>query len=180
LQPIPPPEHPQQQVTMDFVTGLPAKDSCNAAFVIVDKLTKKSHFAAYKKSISAEETASLFIATVVRLHGIPSAISSDRDTKFTSNFWCSLWDQFSTRPQFSSAYHFETGGHTEQANQTMEQLIRATCNDMSDWKQQLPLIEFAYNNALSATTRQSPFYLNYGQNSTVPITPNIDDPPHNC
>ncbi|GJP33625.1 hypothetical protein CLOM_g18142 [Closterium sp. NIES-68] len=137
-------------VTKDFVTGLPTKDGCNdAIFVVVDKLTKMAHFTACKKNISAEETACLFISTVVCLHGIPSAIVSDRDTKFTSDFLRNLWEWFGTRLQFSSAYHPETDGQTERANPTMEQLIRATCDD---WEQQLPLIEFAYNNATSATT----------------------------
>ncbi|GJP41072.1 hypothetical protein CLOM_g710 [Closterium sp. NIES-68] len=96
-------------------------DCCNdAIFVVVDKLTKMAHFAACKKSISAEKTARLFISAVVRLHGIPSAIISDRDTKFTSNFWRNLWNQFGTRLQFSSTYHPETDGQTERANQTME------------------------------------------------------------
>ncbi|GJP47924.1 hypothetical protein CLOM_g7095 [Closterium sp. NIES-68] len=124
---------------------------------IVDK---DGHFAACKKSISTEQTTCLFISNVVRLHKIPSAIISDHDTKFTSNFWCSLWEQFGMRLQFSSAYHPETYVQTEQANQTMEQLIRATCDDVADLEQQLPLIEFAYNNAPSDTTWQSPFYLN--------------------
>ncbi|GJP67424.1 hypothetical protein CLOP_g24243, partial [Closterium sp. NIES-67] len=164
LQPIPPPERGLQQVTMDFVTGLLAKDGCNdAIFVVVDKLTKMAHFAACKESISAKETARLFIPTVVHLDGIPSAIILDRDTKFTSNLWRNLWEQFGTRLQFSSAYHPETDRQTKRANQTMEELIRTTCDD---WEQQLPLIEFTYNNAPSTTTRQSPFYLNKGQNPT--------------
>ncbi|GJP33962.1 hypothetical protein CLOM_g18450 [Closterium sp. NIES-68] len=62
----------------------------DAIFFVVDKLTKMAHFAAYKKSILAEETIRLFISTVVRLHGIPSTIISDRDTKFTSNLWRNL------------------------------------------------------------------------------------------
>ncbi|GJP66043.1 hypothetical protein CLOP_g22926 [Closterium sp. NIES-67] len=121
LQPIPQPECAWQQVSMDFVMGLPNKFGCNdAIFVVVDKLTKMAHVVAYKKSISVDETARLFISTSVLLHGIPSAIMSDLDTKFTSNFWRNLWDQFGTLLQFSSAYHPETIGQTEQANQTME------------------------------------------------------------
>ncbi|CAI7900671.1 unnamed protein product [Closterium sp. NIES-54] len=150
LQPIPPPERAWQQVTMDFVTGLPAG--------------------------ATEETTRLFISTIVRLHGIPAAIISDRDTKFTSNFWRNLWQQFGTRLQFNSLYHPETDGHTERTNKTMEQLIRATCDNPTTWEQQLPLIEFAYNNSPSATTQQSPFYRNYGKDPTVPMTPNPDNP----
>ncbi|CAI7778016.1 unnamed protein product [Closterium sp. NIES-54] len=162
---------------MDFVTGLPSNPGGNdAVMAVVDRLMKMAHFSACKKSISAEEIARLFIAGVVRLHGIPAAIISDRDTKFTSNFWKNLWEQFGTRLQFSSSYHPETDGQTERTNQTMELLIRATCDDPTTWEQQLPLIEFACNNAMSATTQQSPFYPNNEQNPTVPMTPSPDNP----
>ncbi|CAI7884424.1 unnamed protein product [Closterium sp. NIES-54] len=138
LQPIPPPERAWQQVTMDFVTGLPLNPGGNdAVMVVVGRLTKMAHFPACRKSISAKETARLFIATVVRLHGIPAAIISDRDTKFTSNFWKNLWEQFGTRLQFRSSYHPKTDGQTERTNQTMEQLICATCDDPTTWEQQL-------------------------------------------
>ncbi|CAI7907028.1 unnamed protein product [Closterium sp. NIES-54] len=177
LQPIPSPERAWQQVTMDFVTMLSSNPGGNdAVMVVVDTLTKMAHFAACKKSISAEETARLFIAIVVRLHGIPATIISDRDTKFTSNFWKNLWEQFGTRLLFSSSYHPDTNGQTERTNQMMEQLIRATCDDPTTWEQQLPLIDFAYNKATSATTQQSLFYLNYRQNPTVPLTPSQDNP----
>ncbi|GJP50692.1 hypothetical protein CLOM_g9826, partial [Closterium sp. NIES-68] len=89
--------------------------------------------------LRAEETTRLFISTIFRLHGIPSAIISDRDTNFTRIFWCNIWEQFGMRLQVSSAYHPETARQTERANQTMEELIRATCDDVADWEQQLPL-----------------------------------------
>ncbi|CAI7761096.1 unnamed protein product [Closterium sp. NIES-54] len=121
LLPIPPPERAWQQVTMDFIARLPSNPGGNnAVMVVVERLTKVAHFNACKKSISAEETARLFIAAVVRLHGIPAAIISDHDTKFTNNFWKNPWEQFGTRLQFSSSYHPETDGQTEQTNQTME------------------------------------------------------------
>ncbi|CAI7771262.1 unnamed protein product [Closterium sp. NIES-54] len=98
LQPIPPPERAWQQVTMDFVTGLPAGASGNdAILVVVDRPTKIGHFTACKKSITTEETACLFISTVVRLHGIPAPIISYRDAKFTSNSCRNMWQQFGTR-----------------------------------------------------------------------------------
>ncbi|GJP41219.1 hypothetical protein CLOM_g889 [Closterium sp. NIES-68] len=177
LQSLDPPERPWQHVTMDYVTGLPAGPSGNnAILVVVDRLTKMAHFIACQQTITAEQTAQLFIANVIRLHGLPSAIISDRDPKFTSNFWRHLWDQFGTKLQFSSAYHPQTDGQTERVNQTMEQLIRTTCTDPSTWEKSLPLLEFAYNNATSATTNQSPFFLNYGQDPVVPSTPNIESP----
>ncbi|GJP48052.1 hypothetical protein CLOM_g7291 [Closterium sp. NIES-68] len=80
LQPLDPPERPWQHVTMDYVTGLPADPSGNdAILVVVDRLTKMAHFIACQQTITAEQTAQLFIANVIRLHGLPSAIISDRD-----------------------------------------------------------------------------------------------------
>ncbi|GJP59416.1 hypothetical protein CLOP_g11776, partial [Closterium sp. NIES-67] len=177
LQPLDPPGRPWQQVTMDYVTGLPAGPSGNdVILVVVDQLTKMAHFIACQQTITAEQTVRLFLTNVIRLHGLPSAIISDRDPKFTSNFWRQLWDQFGTKLQFSSAYHPQTDGQTERVNQTMEQLIRTTCTDPSTWEQSLPLLEFAYNNATSATTNQSPFFLNYRQDPVVPSTPTIESP----
>ncbi|GJP47904.1 hypothetical protein CLOM_g7077 [Closterium sp. NIES-68] len=106
LQPLEPPQRPWQHVTMDFVTGLPAGPSGNdAVLVVVDRLTKMAHFAPCRTTITAEETARLFISTVVRLHGILATIISDRDPKLTSKFWQDTWARYGTRLQFSSAYH---------------------------------------------------------------------------
>ncbi|CAI7914436.1 unnamed protein product [Closterium sp. NIES-54] len=118
------------QTTVDFVTGMPAGPSGkDAVLVIVDRLTKMAHFAPCHTTITAEETARLFISTVVRLHGIPSAIISDRDPNFTSKIWKETWAQYGTKLQFSSAYHPHMDGQTERTNQTMEQLIRTNCSD---------------------------------------------------
>ncbi|GJP32116.1 hypothetical protein CLOM_g16649, partial [Closterium sp. NIES-68] len=92
----------------------------------------------------------LFLTNTVRLHSIPSAIISDRDTRFTSNFWTKTWQQYGTRLHLPIAYHPQSDGQTERTNQTMEQLIRTTCTDPVQWEDALPLVEFAYNNALSA------------------------------
>ncbi|GJP58278.1 hypothetical protein CLOP_g22985 [Closterium sp. NIES-67] len=175
LQPLEPPQRPWQHVTMDFVTGLPAGPSGNdTVFVVVDRLTKMAHFAPCRTTITAEETARLFISTVVRLHGIPAAIISDRDPKFTSKFWQDTWARYGTRLQFPSAYHPQTDGQTERTNQTMEQLIRTNCPDRKKWEDVLPMLEFSYNNASPATTNHSPFYLNYGMDPTVPVSTNVE------
>ncbi|GJP42097.1 hypothetical protein CLOM_g1688 [Closterium sp. NIES-68] len=177
LQPLDPLKRPWQHVTMDYVTGLSAGPCGNdAILVVVDRLTKMAHFIACQQTITAEQTVQLFLTNVIRLHGLPSAIISDRDPKFTSNFWRHLWDQFGTKLQFSSAYHPPTDRQTERVNQTMEQLILTTCTDPRTWEKSLPLLEFAYNNATSATTHQSPFFLNYGHDPVVTSTPNIESP----
>ncbi|GJP55984.1 hypothetical protein CLOM_g15021, partial [Closterium sp. NIES-68] len=139
LQPLESPQRPWQRVMMDFVTGLPAGPSGNdAVLVVVDRLTKMVHFAPCRTTITAKETARLFISTVVRLHGIPAAIISDRDPKFTSKFWQDTWARYSTRLQFSSAYHPQTDDQTKRTNQTMEQLIRTNSPDRKKWEDVLP------------------------------------------
>ncbi|GJP51448.1 hypothetical protein CLOM_g10609, partial [Closterium sp. NIES-68] len=96
--------------------------------------------------------------------------------KFTSKFWQETWAQYGTHLQFSSAYHPQTDGQTERTNQTMEQLIRTNCPDPARWEELLPMLEFSYNNAPSATTNHSPFFLNYGMDPTIPTTTHIDNP----
>ncbi|GJP79308.1 hypothetical protein CLOP_g9553 [Closterium sp. NIES-67] len=119
LQPLDPPKRPWQHVTRDYVTGLPAGPRGNdAILVVVDRLTKMAHFIACQQKITVEQTAQLFITNVIRLHGLPTAIISDRDPKFTSNFRRHPWDQFGTKLQFSSTYHPQTDGQTERVNHT--------------------------------------------------------------
>ncbi|CAI7878064.1 unnamed protein product [Closterium sp. NIES-53] len=177
LQPLKPPERSWQHVTMDYVTGLPAGASGNdSVLVVVDRLMKMAHFTPCRTTITSKETAKLFISTVVRLHGLPSTIISDRDPKFTSKFWQETWAQYGTRLQFSSSYHPQTNGQAERTNQTMEQLIRTNCPDITKWEDSLPMLEFAYDNAPSAMTNQSPFYLNYGIDPVVPSLTTPDNP----
>ncbi|CAI7890689.1 unnamed protein product [Closterium sp. NIES-54] len=177
LQPLEPPERPWQQVTMDFFMGMPAEPfGNNAVLVVVDCLTKMAHFAPCRTTITAKETAHLFISTVVRLHGIPLAIISDRDPKFTSKFWKETWAQYGTKLQFSSAYHPQTDGQTERTNQTMEQLIRTNCSDPARWEDSLAMLEFAFNNALSSTNNHSPLFFNYGMDPMVPTMTTLDNP----
>ncbi|GJP35868.1 hypothetical protein CLOM_g20413, partial [Closterium sp. NIES-68] len=135
-----------------------------------------AHFAACKTTIIAEQTAELFLTNIVRLHGIPSAIISDRGPRFTSNFWTKTWQQYGSRLHLSTVYHPQSDGQTERTNQMMEKLIRTACTDPAQWEDALPLIEFAYNNAPSATTTQSPFFLNYGIDPTTPLSPLIENP----
>ncbi|CAI7846820.1 unnamed protein product [Closterium sp. NIES-54] len=142
LQPLEPPERPWQQVTMDFVTGMPAGPSSNdAVLVVVDRLTKMAHFAPCHTTITTKETTRLFFSMVVRLHGIPSAIINDRDPKFTSKFWKETWAQYGTKLQFSSAYRPQMDGQTERTNQTMEQLIRKNCPDPARWEDSLAMLD---------------------------------------
>ena len=171
LMPLPIPSRPWQQVSMDLITNLPRSRSGNDAIVVfVDKLTKMVHYVACKTSVTALELATLFLREVVRLHGVPDSILSDRDPRFIANFWRSFWAQLGTTLTMSTAYHPQTDGQTEIANRTLEGMLRSFINfRQDDWDQHLTSVELAVNNAKQASTGFSPFYLNYGQEVVLPL-----------
>src|SRR5690606_21572336 len=97
LQPLPIPDKKWDTVTMDLITQLPRSRSGHDAIVVfVDKLSKLVHFAATTTTVTAPDLARIFFREVVRHHGVPSSIVSDRDARFTSNFWKALWKQLGT------------------------------------------------------------------------------------
>ena len=98
---------------MDFVVGFPLTSSRhNAILVVVDKLTKSAHFIPVRDTYDVTDVARVFINEIVRLHGVPKKIISDRDPKFTSRFWTSMQSALGTQLNLSSTYHLETDGQT--------------------------------------------------------------------
>lgn len=90
---------------MDFIVGLPPSQGYTAIMVVVDRLSKYAHFGALKPGFDAPKVARLFIDTVVKLHGFPHKLLSDRDTIFLSDFWTELVSLSGTKLQFTTAYH---------------------------------------------------------------------------
>lgn len=156
---------------MDFIMGLPRTSSGNdAIWVIVDRLTKSSHFLAIKENWKLKQLADLYVAEIVRLHGIPVSIVSDRDTRFTSGFWNSLQMAMGTRLDLSTAFHLQTDGQTERVNQIVEDMLRACAMDFhGDWDRQLPLAEFSYNNSYQASIQMAPYEALYGRPCRSPV-----------
>lgn len=171
LQPLPIPERPWQQVSLDLIVALPrTKSGQDAVVVFVDKLTKMVHYVATTTNVTAPQLSQIFMREVCRLHGVPESILSDRDPRFTAHFWRALWDQLGTKLTMSTAFHPQTDGQTERANRTLEEMLRSFVNwHQTDWDQHLPALEMAINNAKQASTGFSPFYLNYGQEVQLPL-----------
>jgi hypothetical protein len=111
LQPLPIPEWKWEHITMDFVFKLPrTREKHDGVWVIVDRLTKSAHFLPVKETYKLNKLANIFIAEIVRLHGAPVSIVSDRDPRFTSRFWMKLQEAFGTQLRFSTAFHPQTDG----------------------------------------------------------------------
>ncbi|KAE8701689.1 hypothetical protein F3Y22_tig00110515pilonHSYRG00071 [Hibiscus syriacus] len=140
--PLPVPEAPWFDVSMDFVL-------------------------ACRKTMEADRIVYLYFKEIVRLHGVPQSITSDRDTKFISHFWKSLWGKLGTQLNFSSTYHPQTDGQTEVVNRSMGNLLRCLEGTKpKQWDLALPQAEFSYNRSKNITTGLSPFEIVYGQNSS--------------
>eukprot|EP00268_Persea_americana_P054813 TRINITY_DN6322_c0_g1_i1.p1 TRINITY_DN6322_c0_g1~~TRINITY_DN6322_c0_g1_i1.p1 ORF type:complete len:1140 (-),score=111.45 TRINITY_DN6322_c0_g1_i1:645-4064(-) len=171
LQPLPIPEWKWEHITMDFISGFPRTSRHNEIiWVIVDRLTKSAHFIPLKGKTTMEHLAKTYVREIVRLHGVPASIVSDRDTRFVSQFWKSLQRAMGTKLNFSTAYHPQTDGQTERTNQTLEDMLRACAIDFSDsWDEQLPLAEFAYNNSYHSSIQMAPFEALYGRSCCSPI-----------
>ena len=117
LQPLPVPSGRWEEVSSDFITGLPmTKDGLDAILVIVDRLSKWAYFVPTVTTINARETARLFHATVCARHGVPKHLVSDCDAKFTSYFWQGLFDAMGTTLAMPTGYHPQTDGQTERVN----------------------------------------------------------------
>lgn len=171
LQPLPIPDRPWQTVSMDLITALPrTKSGHDAIVVFVDKLTKWATYVPTTTNVDAPTLAHLFFQHIVRLRGVPSYIISDRDPRFTSIFWRSLWQQLGTKLQMSTAFHPQTDGQTERQNRTLEEMLRAYVSyEQDDWDQHLAAAELAHNCAEQASTGYSPYYLNHGHHPQLPI-----------
>jgi Integrase core domain. len=125
LQPLTIPEWKWENIAMDFVVGLPrSQKGYDSIWVIVDRLTKSAHFLPVKSTYPLERYAKLYIDEIVRLHGAPVSIVSDRDPRFTSRFWPCLQSALGTKLTMSTAFHPQTDGQLERTIQILEDMLR--------------------------------------------------------
>ena len=165
LNPLPIPQWKWDNITMDFVSCFPlTQRKHDAVWVIVDKLTKSAHFLPVRLDYSMDRLAELYVSEIVRLHGIPLSIVSDRNPRFTSRFWKELQSAFSTRLNFSTAFHPQTDGQSERVIQVLEDMLRGCVLDFpGSWDSYIPLMEFAYNNSYQSSIGMAPNEALYGR-----------------
>jgi hypothetical protein len=159
-----------EEIGMDFIVGLPrTQKGYDSIWVIVDRLTKVTHFIPVKMTYARLQLAELYIARIVCLHGVPKKILSDRGTQFNSMFWERLHESMDTKFNFTMVYHPQMDGQTERVNQVLEGMLRAYDLQYGrSWDKSLPYVEFSYNNSYKESLKMAPFEMLYGRRCRMP------------
>ena len=175
LRPLPVPDQRWKDLSMDLIIGLPKSKGYNAIFTICCRLSKHRLYVPCSdenEGTSAQSLAEIVLREVYRHRGLPTSIVSDRGTQFVSALWKCLCKRLGIRADYSTAFHPETDGQTERANQDIETKLRAYCNEQQDnWADYICMNEFADNNQESSATGMSPFFFNYGYHPRMSFTP---------
>jgi transposase InsO family protein len=167
LEPLPQPSRPWKEISLDFITQLPASrrgtEEYDAILTIVDRYTKMALFLPVRSDINAAHLAELLHTEVELRYGAPSGVVSDRDSRITSKLWADICYHSFIKRRMSTAFHPQTDGQTEILNKIVENYLRAFTNlEQMDWAKLLPTAAFAYNNSLNHTLRMTPFRAMYG------------------
>ena len=169
-----PPHKPWDEVTMDFIVKLPVSTDpvtnhqYDSILVMVEGLTKYSHFIPCSETITAQQLGCLVLDRLVRYYGIPTVFITNRDKLFTSNYWKTLIAAMGIKHKLSTAFHPQTDGQTERSNQTLEAYLRHYVNYVQDnWVTLLPMAQVAINNNASEITHVTPFYANFGKDPNL-------------
>ncbi|GMF31092.1 unnamed protein product [Phytophthora fragariaefolia] len=156
---------------MDYTFGLPRDaQGRTGILVFVDRFSKMVHLAPVAAEVTADESAKLFHDLVLRHHGLPESIVSDRDPRFTSAFWTRLFALLGSRLSLliSTAAHPEKDGQTKRVNRVLEDVLPSYATSFPSWSSFLPMAEFALNNATHASTGLTPFFVNNARHRRVP------------
>ena len=153
-------------VSLDFITGLPeTKMKNDAILTLVDTMSKMAHFIPTQTTVTAEGVVSLLADRLVRYHGLPAVLVSDRDPRFTAEVWDLMCKRFDIKRALSSSWHPESDGQTERVHRTIEQVLRAYIqSDENAWEDLLPAAELAYNCTVHNSTGLTPFEVMIGEN----------------
>jgi hypothetical protein len=163
LHSLPIPRKPWSSIAMDFAGPFPQAGEFDYLWVILCRLSSMVHLIPVTTTLTATKAADRFVTEIVRLHGLPDSIVSDRDTKFTSKFWTEVHRLLGTRLKMSTAFHPQTDGASERMIRKVSQILRTVVKpDQTDWVGKLPMVEFACNASKNSSTGLAPFEIVYG------------------
>jgi transposase InsO family protein len=161
---LPVPQGVWTDITMDFLEALPRVRGKTVIFTVIDCFSKYAHFVPLAHPYTTESVAQAFFTDIVRLHGIPQSIVSDRDSVFTSNLWSELMRLSGTKLQMTTAFHPQSDGQSESANKVIIMYLRCLTGDRPrDWLRWLPWAEYIFNTAFQSSLRDTPFRVVYGR-----------------
>ena len=177
LRPLPIPHRPWEVIGLDFVGPLPKSKGKDFIMTVVDKFSKMAQYVATTTEVTAKETARLLLEVLMAQGvGLPEAIISDRDPRFTAGVWGQLWKALGTKLKMSTAYHPQTDGQTERVNRSMQTALRIYASKhKADWTEWLATVAAAYNSTVHESTGKTPFEMN-GRLWTDPMTLALRDP----
>ena len=159
------PKRAWEVICMDFIGPLPLTARGNdSVMVVIDKLTRWVYYIPMQRTCTSQDVFALLDRYVLANHDTPRQIISDRDSRFTSHFWESIWAGMRAALKRSTSFHPQTDGVTERANRTLiEQLRSHVDGHQSDWDLLLPQLQRANNSSVCVSTGFSPFEMNYGR-----------------
>ena len=167
LKPFPIPERIWSELSIDFITGLAPSKDCTSIMVVTNRLSK-SIIAMPMKETRIIDVAQTLLEHVFQHHGLPTTIVSNRSTQFVSMLWTEVCRLVKITRRLSTAFHPETDGATERANQELETyLCIFTSFQQEDWAFQLPIAMMALNSRVSQSTRLSPFFMTHGYHQSI-------------
>jgi hypothetical protein len=162
---------PWESISMDYMSGLPStKHGNDCVFMVIDRFSKMVVLAPCKKSITVEATAKLFFEHVWVHFGLPWTIISDRDSRFLSTFWSSLWSMMDTKLTKSTSFHPQTDGKIEVVNMMIVHILRMyNSKHPCTWDESLPYVQHSYNRSLHNSIGHNPFQVCLGFQPLAPI-----------
>ena len=172
-QPLDRPTRPWESISIDFMDLPTTSKGHDSVLVATDRFSRYVHIMPTTRTVSADGTVDLLLAGVVRLHGLPSSIVSDRDTRFTSALWQGMWAAFGTSLKMTTAHRPQADGQSERSNRSVQTVLRHFCNSLgTNWDQPrvIALVELAINSATQADTALSAMQQVSGQQPLTPMT----------
>jgi len=164
LQPLEVPSQVWSDISMDFVEGLPRVHGKSVILTVVDRFSKQAHFFPLSHPYTAATVARAFFEGIVRLHGFPASIVSDRDPVFIGHVWRDLFKLAGVKLRMSTAFHPQTDGQSEVVNRTIAMYLRCLTGDRPrTWLEWLPWAEYCYNTSYHSALRTTPFEVVYGR-----------------